>query len=179
MQRKAKMCKATEHSGGDVVKSGEVIKNKEFSDRLNRACSQSSDLPEQYRQGRGRKKWVWEQLRLKQNVMVSQETVVKWFSGANKPKEDKMRALARLLEVDVSWLSLGTTSSFASTTIKTDLLAQMIASPKQLAPQILAIVKQQDRLPEALDKATPEQRDEIIAALVIDYLATQLSEDKQ
>lgn len=39
--------------------------------------------------------------------MVSAETVRKWFAGEAKPKGDRVRHLASILEVDWIWLEMG------------------------------------------------------------------------
>lgn len=38
---------------------------------------------------------------------VSQEAVRKWFTGDARPKTDKIREIASILEVDEAWLALG------------------------------------------------------------------------
>lgn len=69
-----------------------------FSKRLNSACDGHPHVPPY---GQGRQTWIKEQLG------VSHEAVRKWFSGDSRPRPDKMRQLARILEVDEAWLSLG------------------------------------------------------------------------
>ena len=41
-------------------------------------------------------------------IKISPETARKWAAGEARPRPDKMRFLAQLLEVDEAWLSLGT-----------------------------------------------------------------------
>lgn len=74
------------------------MRDKDFAQRLNTACD-GHDLIPAY--GQGRQTWVKEQLG------VSHEAVRKWFTGQTRPRPDKMRHLARVLEVDEAWLSLG------------------------------------------------------------------------
>lgn len=40
-------------------------------------------------------------------VAVSSETISKWFTGVARPRPEKMSALARVLDVDEAWLTLG------------------------------------------------------------------------
>lgn len=55
----------------------------------------------------GRQKWLKDKLEKEADVKVSANTMHKWFNGAARPREDKIRALARILAVDQVWLALG------------------------------------------------------------------------
>jgi transcriptional regulator with XRE-family HTH domain len=70
----------------------------DFKNRLERACGSSSAVPE-YGMGR--------QTYLAKEIKVSQEAVRKWFSGESKPRAAAMAQLAKLLNVELVWLSLG------------------------------------------------------------------------
>lgn len=72
--------------------------DKGFSQRLNTACDQNQHIPPY---GMGRQTWVKEQMG------VSHEAVRKWFLGQSRPRPDKLRQLANVLEVDEAWLALG------------------------------------------------------------------------
>lgn len=72
--------------------------NTEFSKRLNQACNQLGTVPE-YGQGR--------QVFIARKMKVTQEAARKWFSGDARPKVNKMKELANLLDVDEAWLALG------------------------------------------------------------------------
>lgn len=72
--------------------------DKGFAKRLNEACDGHPHVPEY---GHGRQTWV------KEKMDVSHEAVRKWFMGTSRPRPDKMRQLAALLEVDQAWLALG------------------------------------------------------------------------
>lgn len=71
-----------------------------FAKRLNVACDGHPEIPPY---GQGRQTWV------KEHLGVSHEATRKWFTGESRPRPDKMRELARTLEVDEAWLSLGIT----------------------------------------------------------------------
>ncbi len=72
--------------------------NKDFVSRLNKACDEHPLVPEH---GHGRQTW------LRAKLQVSNEAVRKWFAGEARPRPGKMKMLARVLEVDEAWLSLG------------------------------------------------------------------------
>lgn len=72
--------------------------DKGFAKRLNNACDGHPHIPAY---GYGRQTWV------KENLNVSHEAVRKWFTGESRPRPNKMRELAKALEVDEAWLSLG------------------------------------------------------------------------
>lgn len=75
------------------------MRNKEFSQRLAQACDNLSTIVPPYGHGR--------QVFIARNLKVTQEAVRKWFTGDSRPKVNKMKELAALLEVDEAWLSLG------------------------------------------------------------------------
>lgn len=84
-----------------------VIRDKAFAKRLEVACEGHPHCPtDQYR---GKQKWLYEGLESEFGVKVSAEAVRKWFSGESRPRPKIMSFLARLLEVDEAWLSLGIT----------------------------------------------------------------------
>lgn len=80
-----------------------VIRDKAFAKRLETACENHPRSPS----GHGRQKWVRERLQETCNVKVSPEAVRKWFAGEARPRPAVMKDLARVLEVDEAWLSLG------------------------------------------------------------------------
>jgi hypothetical protein len=80
-----------------------VIRDAEFSRRLRQACDAASQAPA----GHGRLTWIQRVLQKKFDESVSLETVRKWFAGEVKPRPEKLKKLAQLLEVDHAWLSLG------------------------------------------------------------------------
>ena len=90
----------------DVIKP-RVIRDKAFAKRLEIACEGHPHCPtDQYR---GKQKWLYEGLDSEFGVKVSAEAVRKWFSGESRPRPKVMSFIARLLEVDEAWLSLGIT----------------------------------------------------------------------
>lgn len=75
-----------------------IIRDAAFAKRLLTACEQSDKIPDF---GQGQQSFLRDELK------VSAEGVRRWFSGEARPRPDKMRQLAKLLEVDEAWLSLG------------------------------------------------------------------------
>lgn len=78
--------------------------DQSIASRLRQACDEHLDAPAY---NHGRQTWVRAQLADRFGVPVSSETVSKWFTGAARPRPDKINALSRLLEVDEAWLALG------------------------------------------------------------------------
>lgn len=74
------------------------MSDKAFSSRLNQACDGHPEIPPY---GQGRQTWI------KDRLGVSAEAVRKYFQGIARPRPGKMKELARMLEVDEAWLSLG------------------------------------------------------------------------
>lgn len=83
-----------------------VIREKAFATRLEIACENHPHCPTD--QPRGKQKWIYDNLLEQFGIKLSPEAVRRYFSGEMKPRHKTMIALARLLEVDVSWLALGT-----------------------------------------------------------------------
>jgi hypothetical protein len=75
-----------------------------FARRLNKVLEESDLIPA-YNQGRYT--WITEQLKQQFNVEVTRETVRKWVWGETIPRNEKMRALAKLFDVDEGWLAFG------------------------------------------------------------------------
>lgn len=76
----------------------------EFARRLNQAMEASPHVPPQQH---GRVTWLQRELSSRLHVNVSLNTVHKWTTGASRPREDRVRDLARLLKVDEIWLAMG------------------------------------------------------------------------
>lgn len=87
-----------------------VIRDSAFAKRLALACDGHPDVPEF---NKGRLVWVQQQLKSRFDTSVSMETVRKWFAGEARPRQEKMKDIAELLHVDLSWLSLGQESDMA------------------------------------------------------------------
>jgi transcriptional regulator with XRE-family HTH domain len=81
-----------------------TIRSLDFATRLATACDTNPLCPPM---NFGRLTWLKAQLADGFSQGVSVETVRKWFSGEAKPKVDKLRMIATMLEVDEAWLSLG------------------------------------------------------------------------
>lgn len=75
-----------------------VEEARAFAQRLKQACDEYELCPAH---GRGRQVW------LAGKIGVSQEAARKWLSAENVPRTKKIKALAKLLEVDEVWLALG------------------------------------------------------------------------
>jgi len=72
---------------------------KAFSNRLKVACDNMGNaIPVK---GEG------QQVYFAEKMNVTQEAVRKWFSGESKPRAERMRELAQILNVDEAWLALG------------------------------------------------------------------------
>lgn len=79
-----------------------VLREKEFSARLNMACENNPHAPS----GWGVQAWLRREL-TKEGVKVYPESVRRWFAGESRPKIEMMSVVARILGVDEAWLSLG------------------------------------------------------------------------
>lgn len=76
----------------------------EFARRLEYACDNMGETVPPYNYGR--LPWFVKQFKAK-NITVSRESVRKWMAGEARPRPDKVRLLADILKVDVSWLEHG------------------------------------------------------------------------
>lgn len=92
-----------------------VIRDPEFAKRFSSACDSNGMCPPLHK---GRLTWVQTELKRRFKEAVSVETVRKWFSGEAKPRPEKVSMLAELLQVDVSWLSLGIDKGLAPREMK-------------------------------------------------------------
>lgn len=84
-----------------------VIRDAEFSKRLELACERHPDCPtDEYR---GKQKWLRDELVRKfgKDFETSAEGVRKWFSGEARPRPKMMKAIANVFGEDEGWLSLG------------------------------------------------------------------------
>lgn len=76
--------------------------HRDFAQRLKQACDQNTSIPPH---GKGQQVHIANSM----NPKVSQEAVRRWFEGQSKPRPKLMTQLAKVLNVDEAWLSLGTT----------------------------------------------------------------------
>ena len=81
-----------------------TIRDPDFAKRLTQAVEDNPDVPAR---NYGRLSWFQNRLRADFEITASQESIRRWFSGEIKPRPDKVKALADLLQVDEMWLSLG------------------------------------------------------------------------
>ena len=72
--------------------------HRDFAIRLKQACDRSDDVPEY---GKGQQTWISERLG------ISQEAVRRYFNVQSRPRTELMSRLAKILNVDESWLALG------------------------------------------------------------------------
>ncbi len=72
--------------------------HRDFAARLKQACDRSNSVPVF---GKGQQTWIAERLD------VSQEAVRRYFEGESRPRPKRMTQLAKILDVDESWLALG------------------------------------------------------------------------
>ncbi|EPF0778793.1 helix-turn-helix domain-containing protein, partial [Escherichia coli] len=75
---------------------------KEFAQRLAQACKEAG-LDEH---GRG--------MAIARALSLSSKGVSKWFNAESLPRQEKMNALAKFLNVDVVWLQHGTSLNGAN-----------------------------------------------------------------
>lgn len=79
---------------------------KEFGARLRMAVNAHPNTPAS---NFGRQTWLRERLAKEENRKVSANAVHKWMNGDARPREDNIRAIAKLLSIDEAWLSMGIT----------------------------------------------------------------------
>jgi hypothetical protein len=89
--------------GTPDVKERHIV-DKEFAERLVRACDGNPNVPPK---NQGRLGHIANSMQVITGQKVSWESVRKWFYGEARPRPKNMKVLARVLEVDESWLSLG------------------------------------------------------------------------
>lgn len=74
-----------------------------FAMRMRRACDANDLIPDE---GGGRLVWIHEQMR-KEGMDVALQSVHRWYHGRARPRRQKLLMLAKVLQVDESWLDLG------------------------------------------------------------------------
>lgn len=75
-----------------------------FATRLNQVVDESGRVPPF---NQGRYTWIKDQLEQRYGIEVTRETVRKWVHGETIPRNEKLRALAGLFDVDEGWLAFG------------------------------------------------------------------------
>lgn len=80
------------------------IPHPDFALRMQQACEGNPDVPAP---NYGRLGWFVHQMEHRFGVNVTQETVRKWFAGESRPRPRMLAFLARILNVDEAWLSIG------------------------------------------------------------------------
>lgn len=97
-------------------KATKRLKAKDFSKRLADAVRA---FPGNQGLERGQQVWLRERLKLLCGLEFSGESVSKWFNGESRPRPETMREIARILEVDESWLALGIAPDSAERELRT------------------------------------------------------------
>lgn len=77
-------------------------RERAFAKRLTQALDNHPRCPPDY----GRLTWVTREL-AHQRINVTIETVRRWLTGLSMPRHAKMTALAKILQVDETWLAMG------------------------------------------------------------------------
>ena len=80
-----------------------VIREMEFANRL----AQAADTARIPGLNQGRLTTIKDMMLSRHGIEISLETVRKWVAGESRPRPDKMRALAALLNADEGWLATG------------------------------------------------------------------------
>lgn len=80
------------------------ILHPDFAERFQLACEGNPHVPPQHY---GRLGWIVKEMKSRFDIKTTPETVRRWSSGEARPRTDKLRALAQLLQVDQAWLALG------------------------------------------------------------------------
>jgi len=145
-----------------------------FARRLNQAIEESDLLPP-YNQGRYT--WISEQLRRQFGVEVTRETVRKWVSGETVPRNEKLRALAKLFNVDEGWLAFGVRSEVTARQGPGKILADsgvvsLVAGLIQMAGGTCALPEPGDRNEFVDLYAIIGRRQRMIAARLGDEVAS-------
>lgn len=90
---------------GGASTNARTIRDPQFAKRLEIACGEHAHVPAKHS---GRLIWIQKELgRTPFDERVSVETVRKWFAGEAKPRPIKLSKLAKILDRDEAWLSLG------------------------------------------------------------------------
>jgi transcriptional regulator with XRE-family HTH domain len=146
-----------------------------FAKRLNQVFDESRLLPGF---NQGRYTWIRDQLAMKYGVEVTRETVRKWVSGETVPRNEKLRALAKLFDVDEGWLAFGVRSDVDLRQQPDRILADsgavsLVAGLIQMAGGTCALPEPGDNKNEFVDLyAIIGRRQRMIAVRLGDEVAT-------
>jgi transcriptional regulator with XRE-family HTH domain len=98
-----------------MARNLKIIRDRAFAQRFARACDANSRVP---LLNHGRLTWLQRQLEDRFGIKASLETIRRWMSGEMKPRANKLAALAKVLEVDEAWLSIGTSADATPRDVK-------------------------------------------------------------
>lgn len=90
---------------------------KDFSARLRLALDGHPQAPSTVF---GRQAWLREKLAREAGFKVSPNAIHKWSNGTARPREDNIRAIAKVLDVNEFWLSAGVTPGKATESSELD-----------------------------------------------------------
>lgn len=75
-----------------------------FARRMRQACDRNPRVPDERE---GRLVWILNELRTHHGMDVALQSVHRWYHGRARPRNQKLIALAQVLDVDVGWLAHG------------------------------------------------------------------------
>lgn len=93
-------------NNNESVGTVRVIRDPEFAKRFNQACDDNPLVPPLHH---GRLGWVKREMFRHFGLVISAETVRKWFAGESRPTPDNITKLAEVLQIDEAWLAVGKT----------------------------------------------------------------------
>jgi transcriptional regulator with XRE-family HTH domain len=86
------------------------VTHPEFAYRLGVACETHPHCPPP---NHGRLGWIRDQLKVRFEQSVTNESVRRWLAGEARPRVGTLAHLAEILQVEEAWLSVGTTQENA------------------------------------------------------------------
>lgn len=134
--------------GGKMGGIQKGSRERAFSRRLEQALDNHPRCPSDY----GRLTWVTREL-AHQRVNVTIETVRRWLHALSIPRAKSMSALAKILEVDETWLAMGRQEgSVHLPALKVELLRQALLEIEQNTddPKIREII---ERTKDQMDRS--------------------------
>lgn len=83
------------------------LRAEAFGERFREACDRNPNCPPKHQ---GRYTWIIQRFSEISGETITPETCRKWSVGESQARRDKIRTLAKILEVDPIWLETGHTS---------------------------------------------------------------------
>lgn len=75
-----------------------------FARRMRQACDRNEKIPAE---NDGRLVWILKELKTRHGMKIVLQSVHRWYHGKARPRNQKLIALAQVLNVDVGWLAHG------------------------------------------------------------------------